>query len=126
MIFQGVIDIFDKKLLVWKQNANHTEKLADGKHVDVIDISDESKTPELYQQCLEAREAAVEQLGEFDEKVIEAFFETEDHMKVPSSILKTALRKATIEGYTVPVLCGASFKNIGVQPLLDTWKIEEK
>lgn len=120
MIFQGVIDIFDKKLLVWKQNTNHNEKLTDGKQVDVIDISDESKTPELYQQCLEAREAAVEQLGEFDEKVIESFFETEDYMNVPSSILKTALRKATIEGYAIPVLCGASFKNIGVQPLLDT------
>ncbi|GME82451.1 unnamed protein product [Ambrosiozyma monospora] len=111
MIFQGVIDIFNKKLLVWKSD--------DGKNVEVTDINDEEKYPELYEECMNCREAAIEQLGEFDEEVINSFFETEDYMKVPADVIKNALRKATLEGYAVPVLCGSSFKNIGVQPLIE-------
>ncbi|KAG7889508.1 hypothetical protein KL936_003082 [Ogataea polymorpha] len=114
-IFEGVIDVFDKKLLLW----NSPNGASDGSKVEVIDIAEGSKYPEVYQEVLKCREAAVEQLGEFDEDVINSFFETEDYMKVPSSTLKKALRKACIEGYATPVLCGASFKNIGVQPLLD-------
>ncbi|ODV84784.1 hypothetical protein CANARDRAFT_28923 [[Candida] arabinofermentans NRRL YB-2248] len=114
MVFEGVVDILDKTLLLWNTNNN-----SDGTKVQVIDISNEEKTPELYQQCLECREAVIEQLGEFDEEVINSFFETEDYMKVPADVIKAALRKATLSGYAIPVLCGASFRNIGVQPLLD-------
>ncbi|KAH3671729.1 hypothetical protein OGAPHI_000434 [Ogataea philodendri] len=115
MIFEGVIDVFDKKLLIW----NNTDLGSDGSKVNVIDISNESEHPELYQQVLECREAAVEQLGEFDENVINSFLETEDYMEVPANTLKNALRQACISGFATPVLCGASFRNIGVQPLLD-------
>ncbi|KAG7847051.1 hypothetical protein KL941_002844 [Ogataea angusta] len=114
-IFEGIIDVFDKKLLLW----NGPDGASDGSKVEVIDIADDSKYSEVYQEVLKCREAAVEQLGEFDEDVINSFFETEDYMKVPSSTLKKALRKACIAGYATPVLCGASFRNIGVQPLLD-------
>ncbi|KAG7695095.1 hypothetical protein KL933_003306 [Ogataea haglerorum] len=114
-IFEGVIDVFDKKLLLW----NGPGGASDGSQVEVIDIAEDSKYPEAYEEVLRCREAAVEQLGEFDEDVMNSFFETEDYMKVPSSTLKKALRKACIAGYATPVLCGASFRNIGVQPLLD-------
>ncbi|ODV96316.1 hypothetical protein PACTADRAFT_2609 [Pachysolen tannophilus NRRL Y-2460] len=112
-VFHGVLDVLNKKLLKW-------DKEGDGKAVQVIDIKEnDDDTAELYEQCLKCIESAVDTLGEFDESVIESFLETEDYMKVPIPVIKKALRDATIKNLVVPVLCGASFKNIGVQPLLD-------
>jgi len=102
--FVGVLDIVDKKLLEWK----------DADNIKVSDLEGE-----IYEEVLRCRESLVETLGEFDESVIDSFLETEDYMKVPSDILKKAIRKSTLNNYAIPVLCGASFKNIGVQPLLD-------
>ncbi|KAH3675598.1 hypothetical protein WICPIJ_009335 [Wickerhamomyces pijperi] len=104
MKFSGVLDIVDKKLIRWDEN----EKIS------VEEISDAHR--ETVSKC---RESLVETLGEIDEAVIDSFFETEDYMEVPSDILKTAIRKSTLQQYALPVFCGASFKNIGVQPLLE-------
>lgn len=116
-IFKGVADILTKKLLIWED--------VDGKDVKVIDLDphDQNIIDEKYfkiaNELANCREAVVEQLGELDEHVIDCFLETENYMKVPTKILKDSLRKLTIAGKVTPILCGASFKNIGVQPLLD-------
>lgn len=104
MKFTGVLDIVDKKLIKWDQD----EKIS------VEEISEQH-----YETVAKSRESLVETLGEIDEAVIDSFFETEDYLEVPSDILRSAIRKSTLEQYAIPVLCGASFKNIGVQPLLE-------
>lgn len=102
--FVGVLDIIDKKLLRWIDQ-------------DKIEVSDvEGETYEEVKRC---RESLIETLGEIDEAVIDSFLEVEDYMKVPGNIIRAAVRKSTLSNYAVPVLAGASFRNIGVQPLME-------
>ncbi|KAH3663447.1 hypothetical protein WICMUC_005973 [Wickerhamomyces mucosus] len=102
--FEGVLDVIDQKLLKWGPNDS----------IAVEELNDDQY--EIVSKC---RESLIETLGEIDETVIDSFFESEDYMKVPSDILKKSIKKSTLEQFATPVLCGASFKNIGVQPLLD-------
>ncbi|CCH42698.1 Elongation factor G [Wickerhamomyces ciferrii] len=102
--FVGVLDILNKKLLKWN----------DDESISVLELEGET-----YDEVVRCRESLVETLGEIDDAVIENFFETEDYMKVSTDVLMKAIKKSTLTNYAVPVLCGASFKNIGVQPLMD-------
>lgn len=102
--FVGVLDIIDKKLLQWGENDKITVSELEG---------------DTYEEVARCRESLIESLGEIDEQVIDSFLETEDYMKVPSDVIRQAIRKATVSRWAVPVLCGASFKNIGAQPLMD-------
>ncbi|ODQ78669.1 hypothetical protein BABINDRAFT_162373 [Babjeviella inositovora NRRL Y-12698] len=113
--FCGVVDVLEKKLLVWDGSD-------DGTKVDVTELVADPADPEmaaLYEECAKCREAAIETLGNYDEDLIDVFFETENYMAVPALAIRTSLKKATLARYATPVLCGASFRNIGVQPLLD-------
>lgn len=113
--FSGVLDVIYGKLLMWDPEADSS-----GKFVRAVDLdpNDPILGP-LYETVAKSRESMVETLGEFDEKVIELFFETEDYMKIPPQVLQDAIRDATIKNQVTPVLCGSSFRNMGVQPLLD-------
>ncbi len=62
------------------------------------------------------RQNLVETIAEQDEELLEMFF---DGKELPIDRMKEALRKATIAGTVLPMLCGSAFKNKGVQPLLD-------
>ena len=62
------------------------------------------------------RQELIEAIAEQDDELLELFFDGKD---IPVDRLKTALRKATIAGDVLPMLCGSAFKNKGVQPLLD-------
>ena len=62
------------------------------------------------------RQALVEAIAEQDDELLEMFF---DGKELPIDRMKAALRRATIEGTVLPMLCGSAFKNKGVQPLLD-------
>ncbi|KAJ3267010.1 Ribosome-releasing factor 2, mitochondrial [Borealophlyctis nickersoniae] len=74
----------------------------------------------LHAEAVQARVALVEALSEIDEGIVDVFLEHDgDHMRVPAEDLRSALRRVTLNGKGVPVLCGASFRNIGVQPVLD-------
>lgn len=113
--FAGVIDVIHKKLLKWDPEDE------DGKKILVVDLdgTDESLLEE-YTSLEKSRESMVETLGELDESVIEEFFECEeDFMKVSAKTLILAIRQATLAKELTPVLCGSSFRNIGVQPLMD-------
>lgn len=102
--FIGVIDLIDLKVLRWEDEKIKVEEI------------DESH----YEEVLKCRESLIETLGENDEKIVDSFLEFEDYMKIPSNLIKNSIKKSTLEKFAVPVLCGASFKNIGVQPLLDS------
>lgn len=109
---EGVIDVVNMKLLKWNP--------ADHDKIDVLDIPRADR--EAFDQMFKSREAMVETLGEFDEELVEYFLDEAegDYLKVPAKLLNESIRKATLNHFVTPVLCGASFKNIGVQPLLDS------
>lgn len=115
-VFSGVVDVIHKKLLQWDPKID-----ALGREITVIDLESQKEAfPELYDSLKKSRESMIETLGEFDENVIEAFFECdEDYMKVPAKVLVETIKKATLANNLTPVLCGSSFRNIGVQPLMD-------
>lgn len=107
--FKGVIDVFSKSVIQWS---------GDGKHVEVSPASEIG--PDVAKEAQAARDALVDSLS-IDEEVVDAFLEAEeDFDAVSSDLLKRALARLTQSNQIVPVLCGSSFRNIGVQPLLDS------
>ncbi|KAM3582328.1 Ribosome-releasing factor 2, mitochondrial [Umbelopsis sp. WA50703] len=74
-----------------------------------------------FEEAVRGRTALVESLAELDDTIVELFFDQAegDHMQVKADDIKQAIRRVTLQGKAVPVLCGAAFKNIGVQPVMD-------
>ena len=101
--FLGVVDLVAMKAIVYKDEM--------GKEQDEIDIPDALKGA-----AQTAREHLLEEVSHFDDALLELLLE---EAEVPTEILKQAIRKATLSTKLTPVLCGSSFKNKGVQPLLD-------
>jgi len=102
--FLGVVDLFTMKKIVYTDDAGSVME------------SDESPTGELLETAMKWRGQMIEAIAEHDDALLEMFF---DGKEIPVARLKTALRKATIAGQVLPMLCGSAFKNKGVQPLLD-------
>src|SRR5712691_5538076 len=101
--FRGVIDILEQKALTFGEKPN--------------DPIQEGPIPaDLQEEAARRRQEAIEKIVEFDDALLERFF-AEEEISVPE--LKAALRKATIAGTLVPILCGSALKNKGVRPLLD-------
>ncbi len=103
--FLGCFDLVRMKALIWKDDLG-TE----------FEESDEIPA-ELADKVEEYRTALVEAAADADEEIMEAFLGEED---IPTEKLINALREATLTTKVTPVLCGSSFKNKGVQPLLDS------
>ncbi len=102
--FKGVIDLITMKAIVWQE-----ETL--GAKFTYEEIPDDKKTEvEKY------REKLLETVVELDDNIMEKYL---DGTSPSNEELKTLIRKGTIESKFVPVLCGSSFKNKGVQPMLD-------
>ena len=115
-VFRGVVDIVEKKVFWWGQAGG------DGRCVDIHDYQWlQQKMPKLYVEVLKARVALVELLSEFDDGLVELYLVLGDHHLIPATEIKKALRRLTLDGAgrVIPVFCGASFRNIGAQPLLD-------
>lgn len=103
--FKGVVDLINWKGIVWNE-ADHGMTFQE---VEIpADIVDDAR--QLRSELLEA-------VAEFDESLMEKFFEDENSL-TEREILD-ALRQATISGKVVPMMCGSSFKNKGVQAMLD-------
>ncbi|MDO4707834.1 MAG: elongation factor G [Porphyromonadaceae bacterium] len=103
--FQGVVDLVTMKGLVWDGDEQ-------GQDYRVTDIP-----AEVLAEAEEWREKMLEALAECDDVLMEKFFE--DPSTITEDEIRVALRKGTIDMKINPVLCGSSFKNKGVQPLLD-------
>src|SRR6202008_4170778 len=82
-----------------------------GKDVSVIDIP-----ADLLDDATLAREHLLEEVSHYDDDLVEMILEEQE---IPEARLVDAIRKATLSSQLTPVLCGSSFKNKGVQPLLD-------
>lgn len=103
--FKGVVDLINWKGIVW----NDADQGMTFEEVEIpADIIDDARR--LRSELLEA-------VAEFDESLMEKFFEDENSL-TEREILD-ALRQATISGKVVPMMCGSSFKNKGVQAMLD-------
>ncbi|MBN1179976.1 MAG: GTP-binding protein, partial [Anaerolineae bacterium] len=101
--FRGVVDLLENHAVVWVDDL--------GKLPQIEDIP-----AELADQVRELREQMVEQIVETDDELTVRYLEGEE---IPPQDLRRALRAATLKGMLVPVLCGTSLRNKGVQPLLD-------
>jgi len=103
--FEGVIDVIRDKAIRWEE-----ESLGAAFH--------EEDVPAEYEEAVAAaREKILEVASELDDQVLEMYLGGEE---IPAAMLIAALRKGTLELKITPVICGAAFKNKGIQPLLDT------
>ncbi|PKA99044.1 translation elongation factor 2 (EF-2/EF-G) [Flavobacteriaceae bacterium MAR_2009_75] len=103
--FRGIIDLAKNRAIVW-----HDENF--GSTFDVVDIPEEMKA-----EVKEYRAALIEAVAEYDEELMEKFFEDED--SITEEEVHAALRAAVMDRAIIPMVCGSSFKNKGVQFLLD-------
>lgn len=113
---QGVGDVIGLQGLSY-------ERGGDGKAIKVSVLKTlEVEDAKLYEELRKARVALVELLSEHDDELVEKFFDyNEDHLAISRNDILESLRKVVLQSpqKVVPVFAGASFRNIGVQPLLD-------
>ncbi len=101
--FEGIIDLIENKALVW------TDDL--GTEFEYREIPDE-----LADTAHEHRTHLIEACADYDDELMEAYLNEEE---IPHERIAKSLHRATLDIKVTPVLCGSSFKNKGVQPLLD-------
>ena len=103
--FKGLVDLIKMKAILW-----HDETM--GAEYDVEEIP-----ADLQSECEEWRGKLLEAAAEYDEALMEKFFDDPDSITEEEII--AAIRKGTLAMQCTPMLCGSSYKNKGVQPLLD-------
>ena len=105
--FRGVVDLLTMK-------AYYNE----GKNGEIL--TEKEIPAEIQSECEEARAALIEKIAEFDDNLMEKFFEGDISVEaMPKDMLKPIIRKATIEMKITPAFCGTSLGNKGTQLLLD-------
>ena len=103
--FRGVVDLIKMKGIIWPMET-------EGQTFDEIPVP-----ADLVDEAKEWRAQLVEAVAEYDDKLMEKFFENPD--SISEDEIHEAVRKATIDLSIVPMMCGSSFKNKGVQTALD-------
>ncbi len=101
--FAGIIDLVTMKATIYKDDM--------GQELEVVDIPED-----MQEQAEEYRAAMVEACADQDDELMELYLEGEE---ISEDRIMAALKAATLAITVTPVLCGSSFKNKGVQPLLD-------
>lgn len=103
--FKGVVDLVKNRAIVW-----HDE--TQGATFDVIDIP-----ADMVDEVKEYRSKLIEEIASYDENLLDKYMEDEN--SITEEEINNALRAATIDMAIIPMLCGSSFKNKGVQFMLD-------
>jgi elongation factor G len=101
--FTGVVDLIENKAVYWPDEL--------GTEVEYREIPEE-----LAEQAHEHRTHLIEACADYDDELMEAYLSEQE---IPHERIASSLRRATLDIKVTPVLCGSSFKNKGVQPLLD-------
>ena len=101
--FRGIIDLLEMKADVYYDDL--------GKDMRVEEIPEDMRA-----EAEEYRTQLLEAVADFDDEIMEMYLEGEE---IPTEMIKAAIRKATTQVKFVPIVCGASYKNKGVQKLLD-------
>ncbi|MBN2637067.1 MAG: elongation factor G [Prolixibacteraceae bacterium] len=105
--FEGVIDLIEMKAVRWYDDENTgTKYYLEDIPEDLVELANEWK------------EKLVESVAEIDDHIMERYFEDPD--SITKEEMLTVIRRATIEGVIIPMMCGSAFKNKGVQRLLDS------
>ena len=102
--FKGIIDLLEMRALYWDKDKEGTE-------YTVTEVP-----TELKDKALEMRAKLVEKIAETDDQLLDRYL---NNQEISLAELKAALRKATIAYKIIPVYCGTSLRNKGVQPVLD-------
>ncbi len=102
--FKGVVDLVRMKSITYKDETMGADYVLGEIPADMMD------------EALSYREKLISAISDYDDAMTEKYLEGKD---ITEEEIKRALRKATIDIKVIPVLCGSSFKNKGVQPLLD-------
>ncbi|MGV7105320.1 elongation factor G [Flavobacterium sp. U410] len=105
MDFKGVVDLIKNQAIVWHDDTQ-------GATFDVIPVPED-----LVEDTKKYRQQLIEEVAAYDENLLEKFMEDEDSLTEEE--INNALRRATIDMAIIPMLCGSSFKNKGVQFMLD-------
>lgn len=103
--FKGVVDLITNKAIIWDEESK-------GMTYTEIPMPDD-----LADQAHEYRQMLIEICAEYDDVLMEKFFDNPD--SITEEEMRVAIRKAVIDGKFVPMMCGSSFKNKGVQAVLD-------
>lgn len=103
--FKGVVDLISMKGIVWNEEDR-------GMTYEEVEIP-----ADLQDTVQEYRAKLIESVAEYDEALLEKFFEDEN--SITDAEVIEALRKATIDMSIIPMMCGSAFKNKGVQAMLD-------
>ena len=101
--FRGVVDLLKMKAIYWDNE-------------DGTQMHEEEIPQDLVKICEEKREDLISAVSEFDEEIMDLYISGEE---IPTDKIKQAIRKGTIANSLVPVYCGSSFRNKGIQPILD-------
>jgi len=101
--FKGLVDLVENHAIIYLDEL--------GKEHEVAEIP-----ADQVERAAEAREHMLEELSKYDDGLLELILEDQE---IPVARLKESIRTATLRAHLTPVLCGSSFKNKGVQPLLD-------
>jgi elongation factor G len=101
--FVGVVDLIEMKALVWKDELG-------------TEFKQEEIPEDMREQAEQHRTELIEACADYDDELMEAYLNEEE---IPHERIAQSLHKATLDIKVTPVLCGSSFKNKGVQPLLD-------
>lgn len=104
--FEGVIDLIEMKAVRWYEDETK------GTNYRLEEIP-----AELLEQANEWKEKLVESVAEVDDEILERYFD--DPESITKDEMLTVIRRATIQGVIIPMMCGSAFKNKGVQRLLD-------
>jgi len=105
MDFKGIVDLVKNRAIIW-----HDETL--GATFDVVEIPED-----LKEEAHKYRALLIEEVATYDENLLEKFMEDED--SITEDEIHAALRAAVMDMAIIPMICGSSFKNKGVQFLLD-------
>ncbi len=101
--FRGLIDLVENHAILYKDEL--------GKEQEIVEIP-----ADQVERAAAAREHLLEEVSQYDDELLEMILEEQE---IPAPRLKRAIRTAALQIALTPVLCGSSFKNKGVQPLLD-------
>ncbi|KAE8750087.1 hypothetical protein FOCC_FOCC003211 [Frankliniella occidentalis] len=110
--FLGVVDLLHLKKHLWIEDSGGIEQL----HELPLEESSDGK---LWESAVKSREDLIDTLSSIDDSLAEEIIANDSLSSISASALSSALRKATILCKGVPLLCGSSYKNKGIQPLMD-------
>ncbi|MGD9473499.1 MAG: elongation factor G [Eubacteriaceae bacterium] len=101
--FMGIIDLIEMNARIYEDDL--------GEQIDIVEIPED-----MAELAAEYREKLIESISDYDDVIMEKFLEGEE---IGTDEIKAAVRKATLNVDIIPVVCGSSYKNKGVQLMLD-------